>query len=331
MDKLYNDDLISETDLYDVSVNNIDNSITIDAITQYLNDISKYNTYSVEEEQNIFQKYKSTGDINIKNDIINHNLKLVVFAAKKYSNTGIDLLDIIQFGNIGLMDAIDKYDVNLGYKFSTYALWWIKRAILTGLADMGRSIRVPGYIIDQYRKNMQARATLEKELNRIPSDVELVNYINTNNLLVSSINEMTVDKLKECNNALLNNNTISLSSPLDFGDGPDDMELEEIVAGKESTPEETYIHTELGDILLEVMNQVLDKPIHREIMLYRFGWIDNVEHTIVETADKFNLSPERIRMIEAKSLRKIRGSQIARQLLSGYYADAGFRCRIWRK
>ena len=219
-DKLFEDD--EDYDEYDDSQD--ESKMTydyIDGIKQYMKEIGQFEVLSAEEEIRLFREYIKTHSSAIRETLINSNLRLVVSIAKKYFSKNLLFMDLIQSGNMGLITAIDKFDPELGNKFSTYATWWIKQSITRTLSNDSRIIRIPVHVAEQAAKNRRSRDALNRILGRDCTEKELVNYINENKLYVGSVKSMDVETLKlydmyyECN-------TISLYAPVSHGENKED-------------------------------------------------------------------------------------------------------------
>ena len=316
LDELYNAlmendiSVVSESDLDDSSDeeddgdledilkdNNIAKELTInDPVRMYLKEIGKISLLSLDEETELSERI-ANGDEEAKNRLAESNLRLVVSIAKRYVGRGLLLLDLIQEGNIGLMKAVDKFDSNRGYKFSTYATWWIRQAITRALADQARTIRVPVHMVETINKMVRVQRQLTLELNREPSEEEIAKKMN-----------VSVDKVREV--IKISQDPVSLETPI--GE-EDDSHLGDFIKDESSLSPEEYTENE---ILKEEIDDVLKSLQQREqeVLRLRFGLKDGTCHTLEEVGKKFNVTRERIRQIEAKALRKLRHSSRAKKL-----------------
>ncbi len=266
-------------------------SLKVDPIQLYLKEIGKSSFLTAEEEKDLARKIEK-GDMEAKKKMATANLRLVVSIAKKYSGRTpkLTLLDLIQEGNIGLARAVEKFDWRKGYKFSTYATWWIKQAITRALADQSRTIRIPVHMVETISKYIQTRRRLIQDLGREPLSEEIAS-------------EMGIELEKVHNIRKISQETVSLETPI--GDEGDDSILAEFIE------DEKVISpvVQAGRVLLkERLDDILISLSLREqkILSMRFGLEDGVTHTLEEVGQRFGVTRERIRQIEAKALEKIR-------------------------
>ncbi len=259
-----------------------------DSVKMYLKKIGESSLLTKEEEQELAKRIE-TGDEEAKKELIESNLRLVVSIAKKYTGQGMSFLDLIQEGNLGLFKAVDKFDYTKGYKFSTYATWWIRQAITRGIANQARTIRVPVHMVDKINKFKRISFELAKELDREPTVEEIAERMN--------ISPDEVRKIKQNSKK-----PISLETPV--GE-EDDSNLGQFIENKEVVdPSVATSHS----LLEEEINEVLDTLTEREkkILELRFGLKDDRTRTLEEVGKVFNVTRERIRQIEAKALRRLR-------------------------
>ena len=233
----------------------------------------------------------------------------------------LGLMDLIQFGNLGLITAVERFDPSLGFKLSTYATWWIKQSIIRGLGNEGRTIRMPIRAVEQAIKNRNSKIELEQTLGRLYTEEELVKYINDNKLFVSKqITNMDIPKLRLYENAF-DGNIVSLYTTIGSEDGRDDSYLGEFIPSDEPSPEDVAMKNALKDIMNDVINNCLKNEKEIRVIRLRFGLDDGIFRTLEQVSKYFGVNRERIRQIESKALRRIRNSRYARQQLNGYGID----------
>ena len=285
-DSIIIDDVPDESK--DMSVN--------DNVRMYLKEIGKISLLSMEEEQELSRRV-AAGDEKAKNILAESNLRLVVSIAKRYVGRGLLFLDLIQEGNIGLMKAVEKFDYDKGYKFSTYATWWIRQAITRALADQARTIRVPVHMVETINKMARIERQMTLELNREPTDAELSKKMG-----------LSVDKIAEIRK--ISQDPVSLETPI--GE-EDDSHLGDFLADERTmSPEEFANYEILKDELREVLDTLTVRE--KEVLELRFGLFDGSSHTLEEVGKQFKVTRERIRQIEAKALRKLRHPSRAKKL-----------------
>jgi len=263
-----------------------------DSIQMYLKEIGQFSLIQAHEEKELAKRIE-TGDEEAKNLLARANLRLVVSIAKKYVGRSPDLtlLDLIQEGNLGLFKAVDKFDWTKGYKFSTYATWWIRQAITRALADQSRTIRVPVHMVETIAKYKQVYRRLSQDLGREPMPEEI------------SI-EMDLDIEKIYTIEKIDQNTVSLESPVG-DDGDEKSTLSDFLADdKVSSPDQDASHRILKDQVEAILGDLSEKE--RKILELRHGLGDGIQHTLEEVGKKFGVTRERIRQIEAKAHEKIR-------------------------
>ncbi|MBR2138338.1 MAG: RNA polymerase sigma factor RpoD [Bacilli bacterium] len=267
-----------------------------DNVRMYLKEIGKISLLTLDEEQEL-SKRVADGDEHAKNILAESNLRLVVSIAKRYVGRGLLFLDLIQEGNIGLMKAVEKFDYDKGYKFSTYATWWIRQAITRALADQARTIRVPVHMVETINKMARIERQMTLELNREPTDQELSKKMG-----------LSVEKIAEIRK--ISQDPVSLETPI--GE-EDDSHLGDFLADERTmSPEEFATYEILKDELREVLDTLTVRE--KEVLELRFGLFDGSSHTLEEVGKQFKVTRERIRQIEAKALRKLRHPSRAKKL-----------------
>ena len=288
---------LEEEDIEIIDIPNESKDMSVnDNVRMYLKEIGKISLLSLEEEQNL-SKRVAEGDEEAKRLLAESNLRLVVSIAKRYVGRGLLFLDLIQEGNIGLMKAVEKFDYDKGYKFSTYATWWIRQAITRALADQARTIRVPVHMVETINKMARIERQMTLELNREPSDEELAKKMG-----------LSVDKIVEIRK--ISQDPVSLETPI--GE-EDDSHLGDFLADERTmSPEEYATYEILKDELRDVLKTLTKRE--EEVLELRFGLLDGSCHTLEEVGKKFGVTRERIRQIEAKALRKLRHPSRAKRL-----------------
>ncbi|MDD6984836.1 MAG: RNA polymerase sigma factor RpoD [Eubacteriales bacterium] len=273
-----------------------------DPVRMYLKDIGKIPLLDPEREAYLAERI-ALGDQDAKNELVEANLRLVVSIAKKHVGRGMYFLDLIQEGNLGLMKAVDKFDHTKGYKFSTYATWWIRQAITRAIADQARTIRIPVHMVETIHRVSRASRQLLQEYGREPTTDEIAEKLG-----------MSADKVREIMKA--SQDPVSLETPI--GE-EDDSHLGDFIPDDSSpTPAEAVSY----QLLREQLNKVLHTLTPREEMVIklRFGLEDGRTRTLEEVGKEFNITRERIRQIEAKALRKLR-HQSRSKPLKGFLND----------
>ena len=267
-----------------------------DPVRMYLKEIGRISLLSAEDERDLSIR-SAQGDELAKNKLAESNLRLVVSIAKRYVGRGLLFLDLIQEGNMGLMKAVEKFDYDKGYKFSTYATWWIRQAITRALADQARTIRVPVHMVETINKMVRVQRQMTLELNREPTEEEIAKKMG-----------ITPEKVREV--IKISQDPVALETPI--GE-EDDSHLGDFLPDISSMSPEEYATNE---ILKEEIKSVLMTLQEREqeVLELRFGLIDGTSHTLEEVGKKFNVTRERIRQIEAKALRKLRHPSRAKKL-----------------
>ncbi|MGN0162945.1 MAG: RNA polymerase sigma factor RpoD [Candidatus Ornithomonoglobus sp.] len=285
---------VTKEELEDLSVPegiNID-----DHVKMYLKEIGKVNLLTAEEETALAKKM-SEGDEEAKKKLAEANLRLVVSIAKRYVGRGMLFLDLIQEGNLGLIRAVDKFDYTKGYKFSTYATWWIRQAITRAIADQARTIRIPVHMVETINKLVRVQRQLVQELGREPSHEELAKGLN-----------MSVEKVREISK--ISQEPVSLETPI--GE-EEDSHLGDFIKDDDApAPDDSASYV----LLKEQLDDVLQTLTKREskVLQLRFGLIDGTPHTLEEVGREFKVTRERIRQIEAKALRKLRHPSRSKKL-----------------
>ncbi len=272
-----------------------------DSIQMYLREIGQYPLLNAQEERTLAKRIVD-GDEEARNLLARANLRLVVSIAKKYVGRSPDLtlLDLIQEGNLGLFKAVDKFDFTKGFKFSTYATWWIRQAITRALADQSRTIRIPVHMVETMAKYKQVSRRLSQDLGRDPMPEEIAT-------------EMGVEVEKIYQIEKISQDTISLELPV--GDDDDRSRLSDFISDdKIVSPDQEVAHSILTDQITEILDTLSEKE--RKILEMRHGLLDGTYHTLEEVGKEFGVTRERIRQIEAKALEKIRQHEKARRLKS---------------
>ena len=272
-----------------------------DSIQMYLREIGQYPLLTALEERTLAKRIVD-GDEEARNLLARANLRLVVSIAKKYVGRSPDLtlLDLIQEGNLGLFKAVDKFDHTKGFKFSTYATWWIRQAITRALADQSRTIRIPVHMVETMAKYKQVSRRLSQDLGRDPMPEEIATEMG-----------VEVDKIYQIEK--ISQDTISLELPI--GDDDDRSRLSDFIADdKITSPDQEVAHSILTDQIQEILDSLSEKE--RKILEMRHGLLDGTYHTLEEVGKEFGVTRERIRQIEAKALEKIRQHEKARRLKS---------------
>ena len=316
LDELYNAlmendiSVISESDLDDDSEeddggnledilkdDSIAKELTInDPVRMYLKEIGKISLLSLDEETELSKKI-AEGDEMAKNRLAESNLRLVVSIAKRYVGRGMLFLDLIQEGNIGLMKAVEKFDANKGYKFSTYATWWIRQAITRAIADQARTIRIPVHMVETINRLIRTSRHLLQQLGREPTPEEIAKEM-----------DMSVEKVMEIQK--IAQDPVSLETPI--GE-EDDSHLGDFIQDEDSpAPQDAASYTLLREQLEEVMKTLT--PREAKVLRLRFGLDDGKARTLEEVGKEFDVTRERIRQIEAKALRKLRHPSRSKKL-----------------
>ncbi len=293
-----------EEELIDISILEEDNTeydpaIVSDSVKLMLKQFAQYNLLSLEEEQELAAR-SYAGDLAARNSLISHNMRLVISIARKYKGVGITFQDLVQEGSIGLMKAAEKFNPEKGFKFSTYATYWIRQAISRAIAEQNRVIRVPVHIVDLGSKVKKANQTLTQKLKRTPTEKELANYL-----------KIDVDKIRDMRQIF--EDPVSLETTINEDE---DVSLGDMIADPAIKSPLANIFTE--DIRAQ-LNKVLSTLDDREadIIRLRFGLEDNNPRTLAEIGAIYKCTRERIRQIEDKAMRKLR-SPMRKRMLEEY-------------
>ena len=287
---------VEEIKLEEIDVMNIDGVSTDDPVRMYLREIGRIPLLTYEEELELAQKILE-GDEEAKQKLAESNLRLVVSIAKKYVGRGMLFLDIIQEGNMGLIKAVDKFDYTKGFKFSTYATWWIRQAITRAIADQARTIRIPVHMVETINKLIRTSRHLLQQLGREPTPDEIAKEM-----------ELPVEKVMEIQK--IAQDPVSLETPI--GE-EDDSHLGDFIPDDDSpAPQDSAAYTLLKEQLEEVMNTLT--PREAKVLKLRFGLEDGKARTLEEVGKEFQVTRERTRQIEAKALRKLRHPSRSKKL-----------------
>ena len=275
----------------------LDDDVADDSVRLYLREIGKIPLLNAEQELALAQRVVA-GDREAKDQMAEANMRLVVSIAKRYVGRGLDLLDLIQEGNTGLLRAVEKFDPDKGFKFSTYATWWIRQAITRAIADQARTIRIPVHMVETINKLLRTQRRLTQELNREPSNEEIAKAM-----------EIEVDKVEHIMKIKQDISSLDAS----IRDDEEDSVLSDFIEDEDTvSPEESAT----GQLLKEQVKDMLSALTEREqkILKLRFGLEDGKSHTLEEVGQEFSVTRERIRQIEAKALAKLRKHRDAKKL-----------------
>jgi len=287
-----------DLDFAEKSTENVDE----DDFKYYLNDIIQYKLLTAKEEVELFKRIKN-GDEEARQTVINSNLRLVVSIAKKYTSSSLNILDLIQDGNLGLMRAIEKYDYTKGYKFSTYATWWIRQGITRGIAEKARVIRIPVYQYEIHNKMLRYNTEFQKLYGTEPTVDEIAEGLNLKKEAIE-----TTMKIQE---------PLSLNYTYADSEEEEDGEFADVVY--DNLPFEDRIIQKLSNQDLKRFIIDTDRLTEKEklVTLYRYGFVDGRPWKLDEIGQKYNLSRERIRQIETTALKKLRFNRFINDLYSG--------------
>ncbi len=285
---------VTKEELEDLS---IPEGVSIDDhVKMYLKEIGKVSLLDPDQETELAERM-AHGDEEAKKKLAEANLRLVVSIAKRYVGRGMLFLDLIQEGNLGLIKAVDKFDYTKGYKFSTYATWWIRQAITRAIADQARTIRIPVHMVETINKLVRVSRQLVQELGREPTPEELSKELN-----------MSIDKVREISK--ISQEPVSLETPI--GE-EEDSHLGDFIPDDEApAPSDAASFVLLKEQLVEVLKTLT--PREEKVLKLRFGLDDGRQRTLEEVGKEFNVTRERIRQIEAKALRKLRHPSRSKKL-----------------
>ena len=286
-----------ELDESDIDISNLPDGISIDdPVRMYLKEIGKVPLLSADQEIELAKRMEK-GDQEAKKKLAEANLRLVVSIAKRYVGRGMLFLDLIQEGNLGLIKAVEKFDYTKGYKFSTYATWWIRQAITRAIADQARTIRIPVHMVETINKLMRVSRQLLQELGRDPQPEEIAKRM-----------EMPVTKVREI--MKISQEPVSLETPI--GE-EEDSHLGDFIPDEDiPVPAEAAAFTLLKEQLIEVLDTLTERE--QKVLRLRFGLDDGRARTLEEVGKEFSVTRERIRQIEAKALRKLRHPSRSKKL-----------------
>jgi len=271
--------------------------IADDSVRLYLREIGKIPLLKADEELALAQRVVA-GDLRAKDQMAEANMRLVVSIAKRYVGRGLDLLDLIQEGNTGLLRAVEKFDPDKGFKFSTYATWWIRQAITRAIADQARTIRIPVHMVETINKLLRTQRRLTQELNREPTNEEIAKEL-----------EMEVEKVEHIMKIKQDISSLDAS----VRDDEEDSVLGDFIEDEDTvTPEESATSQLLKEHVKDMLGALTERE--QKILKLRFGLEDGKSHTLEEVGQEFMVTRERIRQIEAKALAKLRKHKDARKL-----------------
>ena len=294
---LADEEELSDEDL-EITVDNVD-AFADDSVRLYLREIGKIPLLSTDEEQELAKKIVE-GDKKAKDKMVEANMRLVVSIAKRYSGRGLDFLDLIQEGNTGLLRAVEKFDPEKGFKFSTYATWWIRQAITRAIADQARTIRIPVHMVETINKVLRTTRKLTQELNREPTTEEIAKEL-----------DMEVDKIEYV--MRIKQDIASLDASVGRDGDDEDSVLGDFVEDEErASPEDSAATQILKEQLASIISTLSDRE--QKIIKMRFGIGGERPHTLEEVGSEFSVTRERIRQIEAKALSKLRKHKDTKKL-----------------
>ena len=287
----------------DYEFSNDTNKVTTDIVKQYLTEIGKIPLLTPEETTEYFIKYEN-GDLTAREKLIEANLRLPVSVAKKYTNRGLEFSDLIQFGNEGLMKTVDKYDYKTGFRFSTYATWWIRQSITRALADYSRTIRVPVHLHELINKvGRYERDFYQRNGGCYPTDEEICEALGIDDVKLATVRSVQ--------------DPVSLDSPIKNEDGNEDSTIGDFVADENAfDPVQALTYEEFADT---VFNKVNLSDREKEVIRYRFGFYGRI-YTLEEVGKILGVTRERIRQIQYKALRKLRNNRQVKEFLPEGYS-----------
>ena len=302
LDEPKSDDLENEEELSDeelaITAENVD-EFADDSVRLYLREIGKIPLLTPEEEMDLAQRIVR-GDKKAKDKMVESNMRLVVSIAKRYGGRGLDFLDLIQEGNTGLLRAVEKFDPEKGFKFSTYATWWVRQAITRAIADQARTIRIPVHMVETINKVLRTKRKLTTELNREPSNEEIGKEL-----------DMEPDKVDYV--MRIKQDIASLDASIGREGDDEDSVLGDFVEDEErDSPEDSAANQILKEQLSEIISTL--SPREQKIIRLRFGIGGGRPHTLEEVGNEFRVTRERIRQIEAKALSKLRKNKDTKKL-----------------
>ena len=296
------DDLEKEEELTDedlaITAENVD-AFADDSVRMYLREIGKIPLLTPEEEANLAKRIVK-GDKKAKDKMVEANMRLVVSIAKRYGGRGLDFLDLIQEGNTGLLRAVEKFDPDKGFKFSTYATWWVRQAITRAIADQARTIRIPVHMVETINKVLRTTRKLTSELNREPTNEEIAKALDMEPEKIDYVMRIKQD-------------IASLDASVGRDGDDEDSVLGDFVEDEErDSPEESASNQILKEQLSEIIATLTDRE--QKIIRLRFGIGGGRPHTLEEVGAEFDVTRERIRQIEAKALSKLRKNKDTKKL-----------------
>ncbi len=302
IDEPETDDLENEEELSDeelaITAENVD-AFADDSVRLYLREIGKIPLLTPEEEAELAKKIVK-GDKKAKNKMVESNMRLVVSIAKRYGGRGLDFLDLIQEGNTGLLRAVEKFDPDKGFKFSTYATWWVRQAITRAIADQARTIRIPVHMVETINKVLRTTRKLTSELNREPTNEEIAKELDMEPEKVDYVMRIKQD-------------IASLDASVGREGDDEDSVLGDFVEDEErDSPEDSAANQILKEQLSEIISTLTDRE--QKIIRLRFGIGGGRPHTLEEVGAEFDVTRERIRQIEAKALSKLRKNKDTKKL-----------------
>ena len=296
MQAIEEEGLENELETSDTLEDDLDNAKLDDPVRMYLKEIGRIKLLSPEEEQEVAKKM-AEGDEAARQRMSEANLRLVVSIAKRYVGRGMQLLDLIQEGNLGLMKAVEKFDYTKGYKFSTYATWWIRQSITRAIADQARTIRIPVHMVETINRVLRTSHAMVQKLGREPTTKEIADELHIEQSKVEEVLKIAQEP-------------VSLETPI--GEEEDSHLGDFIQDDEASQPSEEATYTLLREQLEEVLATLT--PREQQVLRMRFGLIDGKPHTLEEVGKEFDVTRERIRQIESKALRKLRHPSRSKKL-----------------